>query len=273
VQLVLDVPDDPNLPCRLFCGTEEGEVITVQLSNPGEGTRGVTSLVAGHYSSCVELQRSPTVGSIYLSVGDWTFNLWREGVPSPLFTSPFAPCLLTCGVCAPTRPAVVVIGKADGSLDIWDLLDRSHEPSMTVNITSAAISSLCFHTTASKQLLAVGDDLGTVHVMEVPRNLRRAVNNEKGFTLNFFEREQKRVAYVEQRAVERKEAAEAAKQAAEKASSGEAPQETGATEAADSDEKYEKAFRDMEEKFKQQMAISTEEEPAPAADSADADQY
>lgn len=56
-----------------------------------------------------------------------------------------------------------------------------------------------------RQLLAVGDDQGTVHVMEVPRILRRAGNNEKTFTLTFFDREVKRVAYGQRRTIERKE--------------------------------------------------------------------
>lgn len=56
-----------------------------------------------------------------------------------------------------------------------------------------------------RQLLAVGDDQGTVHVMEIPRILRRAGNNEKMFTHTFFDREVKRVEYCESRNQERKE--------------------------------------------------------------------
>ena len=82
---------------------------------------------------------------------------------------------------------MIVVGKQDGSIDVWDFLDRTHEPSMSVdNITSASVTSMSFHASGTKQLLAVGDDQGTVHVMEVPRNLRRAANKEKDFTLNFL---------------------------------------------------------------------------------------
>ena len=51
----------------------------------------------------------------------------------------------------------------------------------------------------------MGDDEVSVQVMEVPRFLRRAANNEKGFTLNFFEREVKRVEYSQKRVEQRKE--------------------------------------------------------------------
>ena len=81
------------------------------------------------------------------------------------------------------------LGRADGLLDIWDLADRSHEPYMTVSLTSA-ITSMEFMASSTRQLLAVGDDLGNVHVFEVPRNLRRAVAAEKTFATTFFEREE-----------------------------------------------------------------------------------
>merc|ERR1711988_1310550 len=97
---------------------------------------------------------------------------------------------------------------------------------------------------------------------EVPRNLRRAANNEKSFTLNFFEREVKRVEYVQRRAEVR------AKDAAHKDDGGAA--EDGAIptgdKAADDDEKLEVGFKAMELAFKEEMGIVDEAAAdAPAA--------
>merc|ERR1719247_1150077 len=76
---------------------------------------------------------------------------------------------------------------------------------MTVAVTANQVTSVEFTSSANRQLLAVGDDQGTVHVMEVPRNLRRAANNEKQFAANFFAREEKRVEYVQRRLEQLKE--------------------------------------------------------------------
>ena len=168
VHVIFDVPENADEPCRLFAVTEDGEIVLIDLANPGaDSTRGVRSVTTAHHGPCTALRRSPHIPDVHLSVGDWCFHLWKEGVSSPLFSAPFASCLLTCGAWSPTRPAVVFVGRADGSIDVWDLLDRSHEPSMSVAITSAAVTSIEFHSSATKQLLAVGDDQGTVHVMEV----------------------------------------------------------------------------------------------------------
>ena len=132
---------------------------------------------------------------------------------------------------------------------------------MSVNITSAAVASMQFHSSNARQLLAVGDDQGTVHVMEVPRNLRRAAGNEKAFAANFFVREERRVEYVQRRLAERAE-----EQAAKKAEKADLPPEPttkgedGKEEPLDpkavEDLKLEAAFREMEANFKETMELN-----------------
>ena len=114
------------------------------------------------------------------------------------------------------------------------------------------------------QILAVGDDQGTAHILEVPCNLRRAANNERAFTQNFFEREVKRVAYQARRGGVRTE--EAAEKESSKAQADvDEAQATGAEgeNEADDDERLELAFQAMELAFKAEMGI-VDEVAAPA---------
>jgi len=80
-----------------------------------------------------------------------------------------APCLLTCPLTSCLRNAAVLFaGREDGVLEVWDLLDRSHEPSLLAAPSAAAITSLAFtpasigsaagaaSVRAAQQLLAVG---------------------------------------------------------------------------------------------------------------------
>jgi len=112
-----------------------------------------------------------------------------------------------------------------------------------------------FTTSATRQLLAVGDDQGTVHVMEVPRNLRRAANNEKQFAANFFAREERRVEYVQRRIEQRKEEGQAEEAVVPPADAAEGPTE---------EEKLEAAFLALEEVFMEEMGLNVETAPAPA---------
>ena len=49
---------------------------------------------------------------------------------------------LTAGHWSNSRPGVFYIAKQDGTLDVWDLLDRTHEPSMSQSITPAPITNI-----------------------------------------------------------------------------------------------------------------------------------
>lgn len=113
-----------------------------------------------------------------------------------------ASAYLMAGRWSPTRPGVVVLGKADGSIDVWDLTDQSHRASLTVPVASGGIVSMEFWTSAKSggaQLLAVGDSSGNLHILDIPRALQRPVNNERQIMEAYLDRETRRVEYVKQR--------------------------------------------------------------------------
>lgn len=106
--------------------------------------------------------------------------------------SPLSPTYLTAGAWSTTRPAVLYIACADGQILVWDFTDSSFRPSIELKATHSKITSMEFlsSATASRlQLLAVGDDVGTLHIFEVPRNLTRPVHKEDTIMAKFLERE------------------------------------------------------------------------------------
>ncbi|GBG81978.1 hypothetical protein CBR_g34157 [Chara braunii] len=187
---------------NFFCSTEIGEVGFGDLILPEnvEKPNHIRNLSDAHNSAVKSLQCSPFFEDILLSVGDWTFNIWKTGIYKPIFTSRYAETFTTCGCWSPTRAGVVYIALMDGTIQVWDLLDRSHEPSMGANVSSVQITSMDFCLQSGPQLLAVGDAQGVLHIMELPRNLRRPIYKEKQYMRNFFEREIDRVNYVAIRA-------------------------------------------------------------------------
>lgn len=207
---------------KFVCGTEDGDIVfgdwTLKQSavareddaEEGAEKKGGSGVVqssgAAHTAACVALQRSPALPEFILTVGDWTFCIFKTGVKTPLFVSPYSQSRLTAGRWSPNRPSVILIAKADGSMEFWDLLERSHEASISVNVSSAAggICSVEFAVQAksakgNQQLISAGDASGTLHVLEVPANMRRKITNEKGLFLAFLEREERRVAYMAER--------------------------------------------------------------------------
>merc|ERR1711871_26993 len=64
---------------------------------------------------------------------------------------------------------------------------------MTAPVASSKITSIAFRDGA---ILAVGDEKGNLHIVEMPRTLRKKVGNEMVSIENFFDSEDRRVKYV-----------------------------------------------------------------------------
>lgn len=164
------------------------------------------------------LQRSPFFGDLLLSVGDWSFSLWREGTQQPIFRSPPSASLITCGEWSPTRPSVVFIGKFDGSLDVWDLVDQTNKPSLTKSVVSVPILCMKFRDASmakTQQLLAAGDVKGNLHVLDIPSSLRKPTTSEQSLMSSYLERELSRVNYFAARLLIRNEELEQKRAAAD----------------------------------------------------------
>lgn len=92
------------------------------------------------------------------------------------------------------------ITKQDGSIDIWDLLDRTHEPCMNQSISPVPITSIYpYQVTTKQHLMAVGDAAGTLHILAIPWSLRQPTPNELISMSNYIEREVIRRAFVVER--------------------------------------------------------------------------
>jgi len=160
---------------------------------------------AGRPAVCV--RRHPSVAGVFLVVTDFSFAIWRAGTAGALFVSAAAPAAYTVGMWSPSRAAVVVLGRADGAVDCWDLLDSTAKPVVSFALVSVPITSLQFrtqYTTSAgqkdRQLAAVGDSKGSLHILAVPHSLKRGPAGEGALLAALLDREAARSAYGAARA-------------------------------------------------------------------------
>jgi hypothetical protein len=208
-----------------------------------------------HFRPCVSLEQSPFFPDIYLSVGDWSFNLWCEGVEAPVFSSPFSEAYLMAGRWSPTRPGVIVL-------------------SMSAPIASTKLTSMEFaerkSNAASMQLLAAGDGGGNLHILEMPRPMRRPSPNETSVMRDFFDREVQRVQYMHQVQRERSVLEEENDGNADSGDAEENMDAKAKRKAAAEERKRVKAqlkkeeeeYRKLEAKFREELGISGSDFPA-----------
>uniref|UniRef100_A0A3Q4I4Z7 Dynein axonemal intermediate chain 3 n=1 Tax=Neolamprologus brichardi TaxID=32507 RepID=A0A3Q4I4Z7_NEOBR len=127
------------------------------------------------------MQRSPFFKDILLTTGGWNLAIWKEGVMGgPIFMGPSSKQEYSAACWSLSRPAVFFIGRNDGSIEVWNLLLNTSEPThVHEHVTSTRITCIKPCITSSKQhYLAVADNLGVLRVFNVPKALRSPVKNE-----------------------------------------------------------------------------------------------
>eukprot|EP00727_Mastigamoeba_balamuthi_P009478 m51a1_g5152 hypothetical protein (870) ;mRNA; r:66754-69890 len=196
-------------PLNFLFGTESGQVLSAKFTG-GTKLEAVDLTVPGvHHGPIAAVQWSPQFPeTLFLTAGDWSLNVCHVGIREPLVRSPFMSSHIGCVRWSPTRAAVFFVGRSDGSVDIWDLLDKSSGPCFTQVVASTPITSVYFlkppkdpsGAQLPQQFVAVGDAAGIVHVLEVPRNFARAMASEAKHMAQFVDREVERVSFVQEAA-------------------------------------------------------------------------
>ncbi|NXO55864.1 WDR63 protein, partial [Aramus guarauna] len=195
-----------NIFTDFFVGTEDGEIVysdwlmEIDSDSAKPVSQKRTQKYTIHTETINTLQRSPFFKDIILSVGGRNFAIWKEGVTNgPILQSSCSAGRNTAGCWSLTRPGVFYIGRDDGNIDIWDLLKKTYEPSHLQNVSKSVITFISPWISSSKQhFLAVSDDLGALHVLEICETLSHPSGNEHANILDYFEREIKYLKHREQ---------------------------------------------------------------------------
>ncbi|KAF4656072.1 WD repeat domain 63 [Perkinsus chesapeaki] len=197
-----------------FATTEEGELIYGDWAPRTSGDKKpdfVKSLCEANktFRPLLQLASSNTIADLFLMVSDWEFSLWYIGPSEPsasrphdaavtddmdgserpaefmqptlseaIFRSSSPNSYYSCGSFSPTRPGVIYLGKADGAMDVWDFTDQSHKPMMSHTITAVALTTMTF-SPEGQPLLAVGDEYGHLHILELPSSLTDGPEREE----------------------------------------------------------------------------------------------
>lgn len=261
-----DRKDDKGNPLltNFYASTEEGELIFGDWAARAEEDRKPEFCkrmftVSKTFRPMLSLERSPFFPDILLGVTDWAFYLWKDGVKEHLFQSCSSSNYFTRGVWSPTRPAVILLGRLDGGLDIWDFSDQSHKASLFHPVTSVAVSSMIFLSCTNpneEQKLAIGDEHGHLHVLNMPKNLVKQTGRELDAMKKFLEREEARVGYFETRRVELGELKETLeKQAQMAADKGEEQQANKEADDEKLDQAAESAYQKLELECKMELGL------------------
>ena len=186
---------------KFAVGTEQGVVLSCNRKAKTPAER-IGASYTGHHGPVYALKRHPFFPKYFLSIGDWTARVWMEDLKSPVISTRYHTANLSGGAWSPTRPGVFFTGRADGALDVWDLFYKQNDPSLTVQVTEKAITSLTVQ--EGGRLVMVGAADGSATLLQLCEGLAVAQPGEKQSISQMLDRETKREKNLEVRARELK---------------------------------------------------------------------
>ncbi|XP_034439463.1 dynein intermediate chain 2, axonemal-like [Hippoglossus hippoglossus] len=188
---------EATMPTKFMVGTEQGVVVSCnrKAKTPAEK---IVCTYDGHHGPIYALQRNPFFPKNFLTVGDWTARIWSEDIKeSSIMWTKYQMSFLTDACWSPVRPSVFFTVKMDGVLDIWDILFKQNDPTLSLKVCDKALNSLCIQDNG--RLVACGSQQGEATLLEICSGLSTLQKNEKNLLAAMFERETKREKILEAR--------------------------------------------------------------------------
>nr|XP_061836884.1 dynein axonemal intermediate chain 2-like isoform X1 [Nerophis lumbriciformis] len=176
-----------SMPDTFMVGTDLGVVLYCNRTAKTPSEK-IVRLYDGHYGPVYALQRNPFFPKYFLTVGDWGARIWSEDInDSSIMWTKYQMSYLTDACWSPVRPSVFLTVKMDGVLDIWDILFKQSDPTMSVKLRDEALCSLRVHENGC--LVACGSQQGVIPVIEISSGLCTLQQNEQDLMEEMLERE------------------------------------------------------------------------------------
>lgn len=178
-------------PLKFLVGTEAGYILSCDKKSKTPTDR-IQAIFTGHYGPVYSLQRHPQFAAKYfLSVGDWTCKLWMQDVKTPIMSTKYDQCYLTSGCWSPTRAGVFYMTKISGVFEVWDLLYKQNEPTLSIPIGDAGLQCMKIEKEQGR-LVTFGSADGSTALYEISTALTQTTSSEKTVIMGMLDRESNR---------------------------------------------------------------------------------
>ncbi|XP_061554588.1 dynein axonemal intermediate chain 2-like isoform X1 [Phycodurus eques] len=181
---------EPTMPDTFMVGTEQGAVVYCNRAGETPSEK-IVCTYDGHHGPVYAIQRNPFFPQNFLTVGDWGARIWSEDIKeSSIMWTKHQMAYLTDACWSPVRPSVFFTVNMDGVLDIWDILFKQIDPTLSVKVHDEALCSLQVHNDGC--MVACGSQQGATTLLEICLGLCTQQNNEQNLLGEMLERETKR---------------------------------------------------------------------------------
>ncbi|XP_020281001.1 dynein intermediate chain 3, ciliary-like isoform X1 [Pseudomyrmex gracilis] len=176
---------EPSVGTKFMFGLENGIVISGsrKAKTPAEK---LALRFDAHYGPVLSVDRSGFHPKIFLTVGDCTARIWTEETKDDsLVTTRFIREDPVRGCWNKVRHSLFYVITRVGILTIWDLLMGLRYPMLSVKLCKQKLTAIAAHETGA--LLAVGNSVGMVYLVESTEALYSFDKNERNDLMTYLE--------------------------------------------------------------------------------------
>ncbi|CRG97385.1 dynein intermediate chain, putative [Plasmodium gallinaceum] len=95
-----------------------------------------------NYKTLLCVKRNNILKYLILTLTDTNFYLWKENEEHPLYISPKSNEIYSCCEFSQTKISVIFIGKINGQIEIWNLLDQKNHYIYSLTISSYSLTCI-----------------------------------------------------------------------------------------------------------------------------------
>ncbi|XP_071554596.1 dynein axonemal intermediate chain 3 [Temnothorax nylanderi] len=138
--------------------------------------------------------RSNYYHQVVVTIGGKIFAVWRDDFGEPLVWKKSNVGYSACswGI---IRPTVLILGRMDGTVEIWDLIVKSHEPSFVQSLSGRIITGIYTHELPLEpQCIGFCDFNGSLRTFTAPRVLLTYDVGDVEWMKKFIDRQVQRIS-------------------------------------------------------------------------------
>ncbi|CRG99229.1 dynein intermediate chain, putative [Plasmodium relictum] len=137
---------NPNV-ASFFAFSEEGEYIVGNMYGcmQKEKNYSIIGKLNDDYKNFKTLlcvKRNNILKSLILTLTDTNFYLWKENEEHPLYISPKSNEIYSCCEFSQAKISIIFIGKINGQIEIWNLLDQKNHYIYSLTISSYSLTCI-----------------------------------------------------------------------------------------------------------------------------------
>ncbi|XP_070156340.1 dynein axonemal intermediate chain 3 [Polyergus mexicanus] len=138
--------------------------------------------------------RSNYYHHVVVTIGGKIFAIWRDDFGEPLVWKKSNVRYTACswGI---LRPTILILGRMDGTIEMWDLILKSHEPSLVQSLSGRIITGIYTHELPLEpQCVGFCDFNGSLRMFTAPRVLLTYDVSDVEWMKKFIDRQVQRIS-------------------------------------------------------------------------------